>query len=287
MFAIETQSLTKSFGNVRALEDVSLQVTPGKIVGLLGRNGAGKTTLLNILANRMAATGGRALVFGEPAWENEAVQARLYFMTERKLIPSNMRLRDVMDWTGRFYSSYDSEYAATLSEKFQLNTAQRVKGLSTGYTTIFKLILALASGADLLLLDEPVLGLDANHRTLFYRELIERMATHPATCVVSTHLIDEVADVIEDAIILHRGRVLAHDSVEALRGGAYAVSGAAQAVEQFLQDRPALDVQALGGLRTAAVGAPADDDARRQARELGLEISPVSLQSLFVSMTGQ
>jgi ABC-2 type transport system ATP-binding protein len=287
MNAIETRSLSKRFGSTQALEDVTLQIQPGKIVGLLGRNGAGKTTLLNILANRLAPSGGHALLFGEPAWENAAVQARAYYMTEKRLYPESMRLRDVMAWTGRFYEGYDAAYAATLAEKFHLNTAQKVKGLSTGYGSIFKLILALASGAELLLLDEPVLGLDANHRALFYRELIERMASHPATCVLSTHLIDEVADVVEEAVIIHRGRVLAHQSVETLRGGAYAVSGGAQAVERFLQGRRVLDVQVLGGLRTAAVGAPVDDEARRQAQELGLEISPVSLQSLFVSMTGQ
>ncbi len=287
MNAIETRSLSKRFGTTQALEDVTLQIQPGKIVGLLGRNGAGKTTLLNILANRLAPSGGHALLFGEPSWENAAVQARTYYMTEKRAYPENMRLRDVMAWTGQFYEGYDGAYAVALAEKFRLDTAKRIKGLSTGYGSIFKLILALASGAQVLLLDEPVLGMDANHRALFYRELIERMASYPATCVLSTHLIDEVADVIEDAVIIHQGRVMAHESVDTLRAGAYMVTGGAQAVERFLQGRRVLDVQALGGLRTAAVGAPPDDEARRQARELGLEISPVSLQSLFVSMTGQ
>jgi ABC-2 type transport system ATP-binding protein len=287
MWMIETRNLGKRFFTAQALEDVTLQVAQGKIVGLLGRNGAGKTTLLNILANRMQATAGQALLFGEPVWENAAVQSRLYFMADQKLIPSSMRLRDVIAWTSQFYSSFDREYAAQLAVKFGLDTAKNVRSLSTGQSSCFKLTLALSSGVDLLLLDEPVLGLDANHRTLFYRELIARMEAHPATCIVSTHLIDEVADVIEDAIILHHGRVLIQDSVENLRQGAYAVSGAAQAMERFLQGKPVLDTQALGGLRTAAVGAPADDASRRQAAELGLEISPVSLQSLFVSMTAQ
>lgn len=287
MYAIETRELTKRYGKTLALDHVNLMLEPNRIVGLLGRNGAGKTTLLNMVANKLFATAGEALVFGEPAAENDRAQARIYYMTEKNLIPPAMRVRDAFRWTGEFYRGFDRAYADALAAKFALDTKKKAKELSTGYTSVFKAVLALASGAEILIFDEPVLGLDASHRALLYRELLARYGERPCTVVISTHLIDEVADVIEEAVVIKSGRVAAHGSVESLLAAAYTVSGEAGAVDGFTAGKPVIAAETMGRFKSATVReAPGPGDAAK-AREANLDIAKPSLQKLFIDMTNE
>lgn len=287
MNAIETRNLTKNYGRTTALDSVSIALEQNKIIGLLGRNGAGKTTLLNIIANKLFATSGDALVFGEPAGENERAQSRLFYMTEINLYPAGMRVRDAMRWTKAFYPDFDTDYAAGLYAKFALDMKKKVKELSTGYGSIFKAVLALASGADILLFDEPVLGLDAGHRELFYRELLARYGARPCTAVISTHLIDEVADVLEEAVIIKRGRVMLHQSVDDLLATACSVSGEAMAVDEFTQGRPIIAAEALGRFKSVTLREALPEGDAARARVLGLEVTKPSLQQLFIDLTNE
>jgi ABC-2 type transport system ATP-binding protein len=285
MSAIETRGLTKYYGRTLALDGATLNLEPNKIIGLLGRNGAGKTTLLNIVANKLFATSGDVLVFGEPATENARAQARIFYMTELNLYPLTMRVRDAVRWAGEFYPGFDAAYAASLSAKFALDVKKKVRELSTGYTSIFKAILALASGADILLFDEPVLGLDANHRALLYREMLARYAEKPCTVVISTHLIDEVAEVLEEAVIIRQGRVILHQSVEDILRAACTVQGAAATVDGFVAGRPVAATQTMGRFKSATLRESLSEADAARARELGLDIAKPSLQQLFIDLT--
>jgi len=113
-----------------------------------------------------------------------------------------MKVKDGIKWTKEFYPSFNVIYANKLANDFKLNVDKKIKDLSTGYNSIFKLILALASGANIILFDEPVLGLDANNREFFYKELIKSYIEQPKTIVISTHLIDEISDVLEEIVII-------------------------------------------------------------------------------------
>ncbi|MFR5124460.1 MAG: hypothetical protein ACLTEJ_16160 [Neglectibacter timonensis] len=161
-----------------------------------------------------------------------------------------------------------------------LNTSSRISALSTGYLSIFKLVMALSVNVPYVLLDEPVLGLDANHRELFYRILLAKYGEKPFTVVLSTHLIEEVASIIEDVVILKEGKVIRNESREELLSKGYTVSGGARAVEDYLRGREVLGVDAIGGLRTAYVLGKPD----RSNPEL--EFSGLDLQKLFIQLTG-
>jgi ABC-2 type transport system ATP-binding protein len=167
MSKIEIKNVSKNFGNTRALKDVSLTLEPDKIYGLLGRNGAGKTTLIKIITNKIFASAGEALIDGETVVENDHAQAKIFSMTEKNVHPSEMKVKDGFRWAREFYPGFDLEYAQTLARKFRLDMGKKIKQLSSGYSSIFKSILTLASGAPVIIFDEPVLGLDAAHRELF------------------------------------------------------------------------------------------------------------------------
>lgn len=228
------KNVSKDFGNVKALKNVSIELTENKIYGLLGRNGAGKSTLLNLITNKLFPTEGTILVDDQVVVENDQALSKIYCMTEKNLYYETAKVKDIYKWTKEFYPDFDMEYATKLAEKFELNMNKKVKELSTGYGSIFKIIIALACNAPIILLDEPVLGLDANHRELFYKELLANYIENPRIIVISTHLIEEVADIIEQVIIIKKGELLMNDDIESVLSLGYSVSGVASKVDAYI-----------------------------------------------------
>mgnify|MGYP000732034801 CR=1 FL=1 len=213
--AIEFQHISKRFADTRALEDVSLTFEEGKIYGLLGNNGAGKSTLLNILTGRLCPDSGTVAVDGAPAGSDAAL-GKLFLVGEKNLYPDDMKVKRALDTAAVFYPDFDRSYAESLAKQFELPLNKKINGLSTGYGSIFRLILGLSVNTPYVLFDEPVLGLDAQHRDLFYKLLVQKYAEHPCTMVVSTHLIAEVADLIEHTVIIRKGRILQDAPTEEL-----------------------------------------------------------------------
>ncbi|MCI9597768.1 MAG: ABC transporter ATP-binding protein [Firmicutes bacterium] len=281
MNGIEVKNISKRFGDILALDDVSLCFEENKIYGLLGRNGAGKTTLLNAISNRIFPDQGEIYVSGLPATENDKAQQQLFLMSEKTLYPERMKIKEVFYWTKSYYPNFDLAYAESLADKFQLDTKKRVRSLSTGYSSIFKIILALSANTPYLLLDEPVLGLDANHRDLFYKLLIEKYSSNPCTIVISTHLIEEVSGIIEDIVIIKQGKIICRESCESLLSKGYTVSGKASLVDTFIEGKKVIGADTLGGLKTAYIlGSPAADNVPSD-----LEVTRMDLQKLFIQLT--
>lgn len=278
--SIEIKGLTKQYGETAALDNVTLKFENNKIYGLLGRNGAGKSTLLNIITNRIFTTSGEVLVDGENVRENDRAISKIYLMSEKTLYPGDMRINNVFKWSKKFYPDFDEKRAFELAELFELNTNKKVKQLSTGFTSIFKLIVALCVNTPYIFLDEPVLGLDANNRELFYKLLIEKYSEEPFTVVISTHLIEEISTLIEQAIIIESGKILVNTSREELLQSGYSVSGKAVDVDNYISGKEIIGEDTLGGLKTAYVmGKPQADMPE------SLEVTALDLQKLFVKLT--
>ena len=275
---IEGKGLTMRFGNNTALDGVDVCFGDNKIYGLLGRNGAGKSTLLSVVTNRLLPTAGEVFIDGEPARENDRVLGRVYYMGEKTLLPDTATVAQLFRWTGGFYPGFDGEYAGQLADTFGLPEKKKLKNLSTGYLTIAKLLAALASNAPYTLFDEPVLGLDANHREVFYRQLIESYSRQPRTILISTHLIEEVADIIEQVVIIKAGKILLDRPAEEVKRMGYTVSGRAEAVDAYCTGRDVLSVDTLGGLKTACILGKAEEAP-------GLDVSGLDMQKLFIRLT--
>ena len=278
--SIEIKNISKRFGSTAALRDISLTFESGKIYGLLGRNGAGKSTLLNILSGRIFEDNGSISLDGEPLVENDAVLGKIYLMSEKTLYPENMKIRDTFRHSKSFYPDFDIEYANTAAEKFSLDTRKKVKSLSTGYTSIFKLILALSTNAPYIFLDEPVLGLDAAHRDIFYKMLLQKYAENSCCIVISTHLIEEISALIEEVAIIKNGSIIKQESREALLSGAFCISGIASLADSFAAGYEKIGEESLGGLKTIYLSG-----TRPEKTPDGLEISNMDLQKLFIHLT--
>ncbi|MGN0621053.1 MAG: ATP-binding cassette domain-containing protein [Porcipelethomonas sp.] len=281
MNCIEIKGVSKSFKNTKALDNINLTFSENKIYGLLGRNGAGKSTLLKIISNRIFSDSGSVTINGENACENDKAQSQVYLMSESNLYSQKMKIKSIFKWTKNFYPDFDSDYANKLADSFGLDTNKKFGSLSTGYTSIFKIIIALSVNTPYVFLDEPVLGLDANHRDLFYQFLIEKYAQKPFCCVISTHLIEEVSAVIEDVVIIKSGQVIRNQSRDSLLESGFTVSGSAGAVDSFIEGRNVIGCDTIGGLKTAYILGNADKSKIPD----GLEITAMDLQKLFVKLT--
>lgn len=284
---LETRDLSMNFGNVQALNHVSLQLESGKIYGLLGRNGAGKTTLLNLITSRIYSSDGQVLLFGEPGTDNANALARICYMPEKNLFPPNMRVSEILQDAAQFYPDYDRAYAESLCRQLRLDQHKRYKTLSRGYESILRIVMGLAARAEITIFDEPVLGLDAAVRDQFYQILIKDYSENPRTFILSTHLIDESADIFEDVIILKEGQVIACEPVEKLRQGAVHLGGRAETVENFVREQKivVLSREGIGQLASYAVHGPLTAEQRDLAVNAGIDLAPVSLQKLFIYLT--
>lgn len=278
--------ISKTFGSVSALDQVSFTLEENKIYGLLGRNGAGKTTLMHLFTAQLFPTSGTIEVFGESPFENRRVLEQICFIKESQAYVRNARISDVLDFASLVFPRWDQRFARELLHAFRLPTERKIKQLSRGMLSAVGIVLGLASRAPLTIFDEPYLGLDAASRTLFYDLLLADYSEHPRTIVLSTHLIDEVNRLLEHILIIDQGRLILDDDADNVRGRAYSVSGQDQNVSSFVSGRRVLRDEKLGSLRTAVVMQRLDTGSMKQAAELGLDIQPVSLQQLFVCLTG-
>jgi ABC-2 type transport system ATP-binding protein len=278
---ISATALGRRYRDQAALEDVSLAVEPGTVTGLLGRNGAGKTTLMRIVAGQEFPTSGTIAVFGEAPVENEAVLRRMVFVREEQAYP-DLRVRHAIRVASWFYPNWSEELAQQLLADFDLPLQRRIRKLSRGMRSAVGIVIGLAARAELTVFDEPYAGLDAVARQMFYDRLLADFAEHPRTIVLSTHLIDEVADLLEHVVMLDRGRVVLDAPADDVRGTAMTVSGPAAAVEDFVAGRSVWHRQRLGARASVTVAGPLEAAAQARARALHLSLEPLSLQQLLV-----
>lgn len=280
--SIEIRNVTKRFQKTIALDSVTAEIREDKIYGILGRNGAGKSTLLNIISNRIIADDGEILIDGEEAVENNKSQEKVFLMSEVDMYPASMNIVKILRWTSRFYPDTDIERGLELAKRFGLDPKKGIGQLSTGYRTIAKFVTAMASNAKYTFLDEPVLGLDANHRELLYKIIIEEYSENPRTIAVATHIIEEVAGLLEEVIIIENGKIIEIDSTDNLLSKGYGVTGKAETVDRFCSDKNVIGTEAIGSMKAAYI---LGHDNISEIPE-NLDISPLNLQKLFIVLTG-
>lgn len=280
--SIQVQAVKQAFHSQVVLNELSLTIEPNTIYGLLGRNGAGKSTLLNIISNRIFADSGTVTMDDESMRDNDRTLGRLYLMSEVNLYSDRARVKQLFKTTANLYGSFDFAYAEKLAQTFGLDLNTRFGKLSTGYRTIFKLIVALCVPADYIFLDEPVLGLDANHREIFYQELIETYSEHPRTFVISTHLIDEIANIVEHVFVLDQHQIVIDGDVSDILAQSYAVTGPQADVVTYTTGLNIIGQDALGGITAHYVYGDLDDN--RPIPDT-VKVEHLDLQKLFINLT--
>lgn len=282
------EHITKVYGGREVLKDVSLTLEPGKIYGLIGRNGAGKTTLLSILTAQNPATRGSVSVDGEPVWENRKALEKLCFSRELNVGAESgiaaIKVKEYLRIAATYYADWDKDMEQRLMALFELDGKKKLGKLSKGMLSMVTIIVAMCSKAPYTLLDEPVAGLDVVAREQFYKLLLEEYAATGRTFVISTHIIEEAADVLEEVIIIHEGQVLLVEDTQALLERVRYVSGKADEVDAAVAGLEVHHPETLGRSKGVTVFLK---PGQRVEETRDVSVQMVNLQKAFVALCGE
>ena len=211
---LECRDLSKRFGSVQALDGVTLSIAPGRVVGLLGPNGSGKTTLIKLANGLLTPSSGEVRICGAlPGKETKAVVS---YLPDRPCLPEWMSADELMDYFADFFEDFDRARAADMMARLRLNPHMKYGQMSKGTREKVQLILVMSRRARLYLLDEPIGGVDPATRD-YILDTIIRNYDENASVLISTHLISDVENVLDDVIFLREGRVTLQASVDDIR----------------------------------------------------------------------
>ncbi len=284
---VELKGLSVRYGTALALDQVTTAFSPGTITGLIGRNAAGKSTLLAAIAGFRQPSNGQVLIDGRQPYENEDVTARICLVREGGDLVTSSSVRANLAMQRDLRSNWDQELAGQLLERFELPPRKKVDSLSRGQRSAVAAVIGLATRAPLTIFDEVYLGMDVPSRYTFYDALLAEQIREPRTVIISSHFLEEAERLLENALILHKGKVLLEGSIDDLGTRGARVIGPRQQVLQFSHGRTILSEQNLGVYTAISIDGPLSDSDRARAAESGLQLERLSLQDLYASLTGQ
>jgi len=211
---LECNNLTKKYGGFPALTGINLTLERGKIVGLLGPNGSGKTTLIKIINGLLVPTEGELLINGtNPGIETKKVVS---YLPDKTYLNSWMKVNELLDFFEDFYDNFNKKRAYEMLEKLHINPRDRLKTMSKGTKEKVQLILVMSREADLYVLDEPIGGVDPASRDYILNTIISNYNEN-STVLISTHLIADIENVLDEVIFLQNGQVTLQSSVDDIR----------------------------------------------------------------------
>ena len=212
--AFECVSLSKSFGSVRALENVNIQLQPGRVVGLLGPNGSGKTTLIKLANGLLTPSEGQILIYGQRP--GPATKALVSYLPDKLHLPEWMSAEQLINMYTDFYADFDREKAGEMLARLDLSSRKKLSQMSKGTKEKVQLILTMSRKAKLYLLDEPIGGVDPATRD-YILDTIIRNYDPDAVVMISTHLISDVENVLDEVIFVNQGKILLQSGVYEIR----------------------------------------------------------------------
>jgi ABC-2 type transport system ATP-binding protein len=213
---IELRNLTKIYGDVRALDNVTLDIPAGRIVGLVGPNGAGKTTLLRALTGELDYEGEAKVLGLAPRDQRAELMQKTGVIHDIAVLPDWFKISDLINFMVGVHPGFSKEKAENFLKRTTISVNKKVKTLSKGMKTQLHLAITLATETQLLILDEPTHGLDILFRKQLYSSVLEDYFNEEKSLLISTHQIEEVEHILSDVIFIHKGKMLLYSSIEEL-----------------------------------------------------------------------
>ncbi|MCI6872282.1 ABC transporter ATP-binding protein [Streptococcus hyointestinalis] len=211
---LQVHRITKKYGKHTALEDVTLNLPSGKIIGLLGPNGSGKTTLIKLINGLLKPTSGELVVDGYKP--SVATKKIVSYLPDTTYLDDNMKIRDIFAYFKAFYDDFDQERAEHLCKDLDLDLNDRLRNLSKGNKEKVQLIIVMSRNARLYVLDEPIGGVDPATRDYILQTIINNYS-EDASVIISTHLIADVEPILDEVVFLKNGHIVLNGNADDLR----------------------------------------------------------------------
>lgn len=274
---IQADNLSKCYASVDALNNVSFSVKRGKIVGLLGPNGAGKTTLLKAILGLTPYAGSLSVLGMNPRTQRSKMMERMCFIADVAILPKWLGVSHAIDFVEGVHPQFDRNKALGFLKKTDIPMNAKVAHLSKGMVAQLHLALAMAINVELLVLDEPTLGLDIIYRKNFYQSLLNDYYDENRTIVITTHQVEEIESILTDVIMISHGKVILQESMESILNSYCLVLADSEQVSALRALNPVSEEQHLGGMRFLFKGVESE-----QLALLGKVETP-SISDIFVA----
>jgi ABC-2 type transport system ATP-binding protein len=289
--AVRAEAIDVRFGRTRAVEDVTFDVTPGSVYALLGRNGAGKSSLVRCLLGQLRPDSGRAELLGADVWHERArLMDRVGIVPEDADAPSDMTVRQIGRFFARLYRRWEQKSFDERLARFEITREARFGTLSKGQKKQVSLALALATRPELLILDDPTLGLDVVARRSLFEEVIGDLAETGMTTLITTHDLASIEQIADRVGVLAHGRLVLDEQVETLKARFRRIRFTSPPLS-LASSRLATTLVRPWGSGTEAVVSNYDDveieRMRHDAAVAIAEITPMSLEEIFVAVAGE
>jgi len=275
-YYIEVKDLSKDYKNVKALDHVDLDIPKGKIIGLMGKNGAGKSTLLKCMLGLLRYKGSVSML-GKPLneWKHE-LYGRVAFIPDVSGLDPRLTVEQTINFTAAVNESWNWDKSKRLFAQSDLPCDQKVGTLSKGMKTKLYLLLTLSKDVDVLLLDEPTLGLDIVFRKEFYDLLLGEFYDESKTVIISTHQVAEVENILQDVIFIDQGKVLLNLPVDDLKNDWKIIEVPTSREEELMKHEPKVMTKTLGHVRGLVEG---------KVEIEGAKFMMPNLSEIFVALT--
>lgn len=287
---IEVRSLSKSFGDMEVLKDLDLNIHKGSIYGLVGSNGAGKTTLLKLLAGIYREDKGNISIAGQPVYENTRIKEKMVFIPDELYYFHHYSIREMADFFKQVYPSWDEIRFKELFDVFGIDIKRRVSKLSKGMKRQVSFWLALSVKPELLILDEPLDGLDPMIRSKVKKLLLADVAEREMSVLISSHNLRELEDMCDYMGILHDGKIIIESELDTIKKGINKVQVAfsGEAPDELLKAENILYQEKRGSVYLLVMRGE-DQEIRKQAQKyqpLLVDVLPLTFEEIFVYEMG-
>ena len=285
---VQGAHLSKSFGERRVIDDLSFEIAPGDVIGVLGKNGAGKTTLLELMLGFTPPSAGSVSLFGHPSLRLPGeVKSRVGFVPQQDELLDQLTVADQLRVIESFYSHWDGELIERLCREWSVNTGSRIKNLSVGERQKLSILLAFGHRPHLLVLDEPVASLDPLARRQFLEQLVEASADGERAVVFSSHIVSDIERLANRIWILKNGRLDWQGDLDSLKESVVRlhVRGAADVLEH-LEVPGAISLRRDAGFATAVVRdwKPELQQSLEATHAVKVEVESLSLEEIFLEL---
>lgn len=282
---IKINNLSNTYGNKLVLDNINLEITEGKIYGLIGRNGAGKTTLMKVLSDQIINYQGEIYYKDTNILLSNQLKKNLIYIGEDFLTYNlkEQKLIKTVNYIKKMYPKFNQERFDELSALFKIDLLAKYKKFSYGNQSLFRNIIALSLQAQFLLLDEPSTGLDEINRDLFYGKLIEYQEIDNSTIIISSHILSDIEKIVTDLLILNEGKIIVNDPIDDLLEKAFVITINAENLH-FFASKNIIKKSNIGKQIILFVYDNFTDYELRKIREVA-EINRLNLKELFLALT--